>query len=93
MSADTWSVAVDNEMNGFDDDPMISNLPFENPVAVLPTVGGVWASLSLFPTLSVAPTAVAYDDIRVLEPAVTVTVEIDIKPGGFSNSVIRAAKG
>jgi len=91
MSANEWSVAVDNEMNGFDDDPMVSNLPFTNPVAVLPTVGGIWASLSLFPTLSVAPTAVAYDDIQVLLPAVTVAV--DIEPGSFPNSINPRSNG
>jgi hypothetical protein len=74
MSATTWSVAVDPEMNGFDDNPTIPGLPFENPPADLPTVGAVWASLSLFPTLSVGRTAVAYDDIRVLVPAPVPTV-------------------
>lgn len=87
MSANEWSVAVDNEMNGFDDDPLVSNLPFTNPVAVVPTVGGIWASLFLFLPLSVPPTAVAYDNIQVLLQAVTVAVDIDIKPGSFPNSI------
>ena len=68
MATNTWSATVDNEMNGFDDDPVIANLPFENPVEVLPTVGGAWASLSLFPTPSEGPTAVAFDDIQVFVP-------------------------
>jgi hypothetical protein len=93
MSAKIWSVAVDSEMNGFDDDPVVSNLPFRNPVDVLPTVGGIWVSLSLFSTLSVAPTAVAYDDIRVLLPAMTVAVDIDIKPGSFPNSINPRSRG
>ena len=93
MSANKWSVAVDNEMNGFDDDPVVSGLPFENPADVLPTVGGIWASIDLFPTDSVGPTAVAYDDIRVMLPWVTAAVDIDIKPGGFPNSINPRSKG
>lgn len=91
MSANTWSATVDNELNGFEDDPTISGLPFQNPVNVLPTVGGVSASLNLFPTLSVAPTSVAYDDIRVLVPITTVLV--DIKPGSYPNSINPRSRG
>jgi hypothetical protein len=72
MTEDEWSVAIDNELNGFDDDTVVSNLPFTNPTDSLPTVGGVIASLNLFPTLSVAPTTVSYDDIHV--PAVFVNI-------------------
>jgi len=78
MTSKTWSVAVDDEMNGFDDDPVIMNLPFENPLAVLPTVGLVFAGLDLFPTSSVAPTSVAYDNIKVFLSAMT-PVNINIK--------------
>jgi hypothetical protein len=91
MSADQWSVVVDNEMNGFNDDPVISNLPFENPVNHVPTVGAVWASISLFPTFSVAPTAVAYDDIRVFVPALTVAVDVNPVINPNSQGVIFVA--
>ncbi len=85
MSADEWSVVIDNELNGFNDDPVVSHLPFTNPATVLPTVGGIWASMSLFFRQSVAPTAVAYDDIRVFVPVRMVAV--DIKPGSDPNSI------
>lgn len=85
MTSKTWSVAVDNEFNGFDDDPVVQNLPFENPVAMVPTITSVSADFDLFPTLSVATTAVAYDDIRVF--ILTGVVNIDIKPGSTKNSI------
>jgi len=68
MTTKSWAVSIDREMNGFGDDPTVSNLPFENPDAVVPTVGAVWGSLLVFPTASAGETSVAYDDIRIQLP-------------------------
>ena len=68
MTTQSWAASIDREMNGFGDDPAVSNLPFENPVSALPTVGAVWASLSVFPTEAAGETSVAYDDIRIRLP-------------------------
>ena len=69
MSSKTWSAAIDNELNGFLDDPIVSGLPFENPPAVLPSVGTVVASLDIFPTFFLGG-SVAYDDIKVSRASV-----------------------
>lgn len=68
MTTKSWAASVDREMNGFGDDHMISELPFENPVAVLPTVGAVSVNMSVFPTVAAGATSVAYDDIRIQLP-------------------------
>ncbi len=73
MNAKTWSVTIDNELNGFDGNPVVSNLPFENDPSAIPSVGAVDASLSVFPVTALGA-AVAYDDIRVTTPTLTVAV-------------------
>jgi hypothetical protein len=67
MTVDRWSVALDDELNGFDDDPVISDLPFENPSSVLPSVSVVHASFDVFPVRPIGG-SIAYDDIAVLCP-------------------------
>ena len=64
MTADRWSVALDDELNGFEDDPVTTNLPFENPSSVLPHVAAVSAGLYVF----TGGASIAYDDIRVQCP-------------------------
>jgi hypothetical protein len=64
MTAKTWSASVDSQLNGFADDPVVSGLPFENPVSVLPQVGSVSAFLSVFPTGPLGG-SVSFDDITV----------------------------
>jgi hypothetical protein len=73
MTAKSWSAAIDNELNGFDDDPVASDLQFVNPPYGIPSVGRVYAS---FYTLGDAALggAVAYDDIRVTTPTLSVSV-------------------
>jgi hypothetical protein len=93
MTAKSWSAAIDNELNGFDDDAVTSNLPFENPLWALPYVGAVDASLSVFPTTTIGA-SVAYDDITVVVPGTPVTlVQIDIKPGSFPNTINLGSAG
>ena len=54
------------------DDRRTTDLPFVNDLSRIPGVGTVLASLRVFPTESVGPTIVAYDDISITEiPALT----------------------
>lgn len=69
MTAKSWSATIDNELDGFGDDPVASNLPFENPLWAIPYVGSVNASLAVFPVLPLGG-SVAYDDIAVFVPVV-----------------------
>jgi len=69
MTAKSWSATIDNELNGFEDDPVASNLPFENPLSAIPYVGAVDASLAVFPVVPLGG-SVAYDDIAVFVPVV-----------------------
>ena len=64
MSAKNWSFSLDDELNGFADDPVVANLAFVNPVGVLPSVGVVNSSLNIFPVVETGA-AIAYDDITV----------------------------
>lgn len=65
MTTKSWAASIDRELNGFGDDSTVSGLPFDNPIAVLPSVGAVWGSLIVFPTASAGETSVAYDDFRI----------------------------
>jgi hypothetical protein len=85
MTARTWSVAIDDEMNGFQDDPVTANLAFANSDADLPAVGSVDASMQTSFTTS-PPTTVAYDDIEV--SVTTETVSLDLSPGPFPSIVV-----
>jgi hypothetical protein len=55
-----WSVVIDNEMNGFSDDPVFSNFAFEN-INPPYDIREVWASFSCYNTAGLA--SCAYDDI------------------------------
>jgi len=64
----TWSFVEDTQFNGFLDDSVFSNLPFTNDLNVIPSIGSVNASLSVFPTPPFGVlTTVAYDNI-LIEP-------------------------
>ncbi len=69
MTAKSWSVAIDNELDGFDDNPVVTNLPFENPLFAVPFLGFVGADLSVFPVIDLGA-SVAYDDISIFAPTV-----------------------
>ena len=90
MSAREWAASIDNEFDGFQDDPVVSGLPFVNGPAVTPTVGSVLAGLLV---LSGGPTAVAYDDIRAFVLPSVVPVDVDVKPGSFPNSINPRSQG
>ena len=91
MTSATWSVAIDNGPNGFDDDPVVADLPFENPLWAIPYVAAVDAALGLFATIDL-PASVAYDDIAVLFGGPQ-QVLVDIKPDGDPNSVSLTDRG
>jgi hypothetical protein len=84
MTVRSWSVAIDDEMNGFEDDPVTPGLAFGNDDFEVPSVGAVGASMQLgFP---VAPTAVAYDDIEV--SVMTEAVSLTLAPGPFPGVIV-----
>jgi hypothetical protein len=83
MTADTWSCAIDNELDGFADDAPTSGIPFVNPTSVIPSVGAVNCSLLLFGEGPTATTA-AYDDISVVCPGVTAA-----RPGTWGDLKLR----
>jgi hypothetical protein len=64
MDSHTWSVAINNVLT--------TNLPFENPINVLPQVGEVDASLQIFPVHS-SGASVAYDGISISLLGQTIT--------------------
>lgn len=63
MTAHNWSAVVDDELNGFADDAVTSNLPFVNPVGLVPSLGAVNASFAIF--VDQPATSIAYDDISI----------------------------
>jgi hypothetical protein len=60
VDAATWSVVIDNEMNGFDDDPVFSGFNFEN-MNPPNDIREVWAAFSCYNTAGSC--ICAYDDI------------------------------
>lgn len=69
MSIRRWSVSVDNEIDGFEDDVIVSGLRFINDPNTVPRIGEFLASLDVFPTVSAGATSVAYDDITIATAA------------------------
>ena len=67
MSAKTWSASVDNELNGFADDPVVSGLPFANVPNLISAVGELTAYLDVEDGLGTA--SVAFDDLTVSTPS------------------------
>jgi hypothetical protein len=66
MTAKTWSASVDNELNGFADDPLISDLPFANLPSLISGVGELTAYLQVQDGLGTA--SVAFDDLTASIP-------------------------
>jgi len=66
MSSKTWSAAVDNELNGFADDPVISGLPLANVPSLISGVGELTPYLQVQDGLGSA--SVAFDDLTVSTP-------------------------
>jgi hypothetical protein len=58
-----WSASVDNELNGFGDDPVLAGLLTLNDPGILTDVSWVGASLNAFG--GQPATTVAYDDVSI----------------------------
>jgi len=71
MDAKTWACTIDDEMNGFGDDPVVSGLAFANDPASITQVDKVY--LDLFGSFNIftctVPRAVAFDDVLIAAPA------------------------
>jgi hypothetical protein len=67
MSTKTWSASVDNELNGFADDPVVSGLRFANVPSLISGVGELTPYLQVQDGLGSA--SVAFDDLTVSTPA------------------------
>jgi hypothetical protein len=63
MSSKTWSATVDNELNGFADDSVITGLPFANDPSLISGVGELTTYLQVMDGLGTA--SVAFDDLSV----------------------------
>ncbi len=63
MDTKTWSAVIDNEMDGFDDDVVVTGLDFSNDPNRVLSIHGLGASLSASQLLG--GTRIAYDDIIV----------------------------
>ena len=86
MTTKTWSVAIDNEQNGFADDPVHEGLALVNSPAVIPHVGAVHASFSVFPTAAAGPSSIAYDDIIVSAPGDTTPPAVVVPPDATADA-------
>jgi hypothetical protein len=72
LTAGAWSFVLDDELNGFDDDPVLTGLPFINDLGVIPNVAAIFPGL-IVSIDSVGQTVVAFDDILIVpEPATLV---------------------
>ncbi len=84
MDTKTWSVAIDDELNGFGDDPVVGGLQFTNTPSLIDQVGQVY--MGLFGGFGAWPCSgsrvVAFDDvlIEVLEPTSTPTATPTVTP-------------
>jgi hypothetical protein len=79
MDAKLWTVVVDNELNGFSDDEVFTNLEFSNPPSVIPHIASALASLNTFPTSAgFYGATIAYDDIFISRGS-TIQASLDIK--------------
>lgn len=64
LDAMSASIAVDDEMNGFADDPVLAGLPFSEDDADLQGVAGVYAGMGPVEE-TVEPVSAAYDDFVI----------------------------
>jgi hypothetical protein len=64
MTAKRWSLVIDNELNGFGDDQVISEIDFVNDPSLITSIGKYWTSyLGGSPTIS--GQIIVYDDIFI----------------------------
>ena len=71
MHTKTWACTIDDELNGFGDDLVVSGLAFVNDPGIITQVGTVY--LTLFGSFNIftctVPRAVAFDDVLIFTPA------------------------
>jgi hypothetical protein len=67
---ENWDCMIDDELDGFENDPVTEDLPFSNDPSVLPDVNKALASLG---HVADGVAQVAYDDIRIEAVEVTAT--------------------
>ncbi len=70
MDAKTWACTIDDELNGFGDDPVVSGLAFVNDPASITQVDTVYLDLlgSFNIYTCTVPRAVAFDDVLIVTP-------------------------
>jgi hypothetical protein len=71
MVSKTWACTIDDELNGFEDDPVTSGLAFVNDPGTISQVGTVWFDLfgSFNKFTCTPPRAIAFDDLLMFTPA------------------------
>lgn len=78
MDSKTWACSIDEELDGFDDDPVTTGLAFTNDPAIITQVGTI--HLDFFGSFNqftcVPPRTFAYDDVFI-------TTEVPIFADGF----------
>ena len=65
IAEQTYSVVVDSELDGFENNAVYDDLKFANSSDVTTSVGTALFELNTFSTASEGPTSVAYDDISI----------------------------
>ena len=67
MASMSWACTIDDELNGFSDDPVVSGLPFVNPPSVISQIDTVF--LGIFGSFSACAGSrvVAYDDVTIYD--------------------------
>ncbi len=71
MVSKTWACTIDDELNGFEDDPVTSGLGFVNDPGTITQVGTVWFDLfgSFNKFTCTPPRKIAFDDLLMFTPA------------------------
>jgi len=66
ISTRSWACTIDNELNGFDDDPVTHGLPFVNPPASIPYIDAFYMSLFGSFSACTGSRVIAYDDVLIV---------------------------
>lgn len=74
MTDKNWDCTIDDELDGFDNDPVTEDLPFVNDPSIIDDVGQALASLR--PTTD-GVAQVAYDDIAIYVEEIAAATESD----------------
>ncbi len=67
MASAAWACTIDDELNGFSDDPVVSGLPFVNPPSIISQIDTVY--LGIFGSFNACSGSrvVAYDDVTIFD--------------------------